>query len=198
MKKERDFLKTGLILVCLFFIIGLLVKTNFFSEIDKYVYNYFLGYQTPLGISVMQGISLLASPVFVILFILVLLLSLLFVKTEVYKKYSVFILLNIAVSFILEEMFKFILKIARPLSPFETGYSFPSGHAVVSFALYGSLALCFNKEKTTIYFLIIPLLISLSRLFLGVHWLSDVLGGAVLGLSILLINKSILKKYLSP
>ena len=68
-------------------------------------------------------------------------------------------------------------------------YSFPSGHAMISTAAYGALAyLAWSKVKTprarfalTAGTVLLLALICFSRLYLGVHYLSDVLGGAAAG-----------------
>ena len=70
----------------------------------------------------------------------------------------------------------------------ESGMSFPSGHATGSTAFYGFLAYIALREMRTdrgrivagLLFLLI-FLICLSRLYLGVHYLSDVLAGIALG-----------------
>ncbi len=74
----------------------------------------------------------------------------------------------------------------------EHSYSFPSGHAMVSVVLYGFLAytlLRFKgwRRKVNVFFawLVIVLAIGFSRLYLGVHYLSDVWAGYLLGLLIL-------------
>ncbi len=71
-----------------------------------------------------------------------------------------------------------------------TGYSFPSGHAMMStiILLFILVAFTENIKKTLlriIFFLLIAgaiLLISFSRIYFNVHWLSDVIGGIVLGI----------------
>lgn len=67
------------------------------------------------------------------------------------------------------------LLIAKPLS-----YSFPSGHATSSFSVAGVLAKYFKKYA--IEFFSLASLISFSRLYLYVHYPTDVLAGIVLGL----------------
>lgn len=60
-----------------------------------------------------------------------------------------------------------------------TGYSMPSGHALMSFASAAFLHPRAGKAKLLIW--IFAVLVSLSRVFVGVHYPSDVLVGAVLG-----------------
>jgi undecaprenyl-diphosphatase len=73
-------------------------------------------------------------------------------------------------------------------------YSFPSGHAMGSAAVYGALAVSvarsvprWRKPAFAIASALI-LLIGLSRIYLGVHWLTDVLAGWAAGLAIALIG----------
>ena len=82
---------------------------------------------------------------------------------------------------------------------FEKSLSFPSGHAAISVTFYGFLGYYFMrkaltwKTRTNILFttLFIVFLIGLSRLYLGVHYFSDVLGGYVVGMLWLLIGITI-------
>jgi undecaprenyl-diphosphatase len=60
-----------------------------------------------------------------------------------------------------------------------TDFSFPSGHTTVSFAPVG--AMVFKKSKLWIPSLIIATLLGLSRLYLTVHYPTDVIVGAILG-----------------
>lgn len=62
----------------------------------------------------------------------------------------------------------------------ETFSSFPSGHAAAFFAL-SAVVYSFNK-KLGIIFLISSCLISIFRVFCGIHWPSDVLAGAIVGI----------------
>ncbi len=71
----------------------------------------------------------------------------------------------------------------------ETGYSFPSAHAAMSFACYGFIVYLVWRSATSQSFRTIAVLglsvligaIGFSRLYLGVHYLSDVVGGYALG-----------------
>lgn len=68
----------------------------------------------------------------------------------------------------------------------ETSFSFPSGHAAVAVVLYGFLWYWFAREKILIHslrvtFFSLLVLIPFSRIFLGVHYVSDVVAGMLLG-----------------
>ena len=71
----------------------------------------------------------------------------------------------------------------------ETGYSFPSGHAMVALCFYGMIVYLAGRsiasrcQRFGLYFLaaILVIAIGISRIYLGVHYPSDVLGGYVAG-----------------
>ena len=98
---------------------------------------------------------------------------------------------------IIKELLKLIFHRARPDATFalisETGYSFPSGHAFMSVIFYGMICyfiyqMCKNKSQKIILLIttaILVFLIGYSRVYLGVHWASDVLGGWLIGGAIL-------------
>lgn len=58
--------------------------------------------------------------------------------------------------------------------------SFPSGHAAFFFAL--STVVYFYNKKTGTLFFIASFLISISRVFCGIHWPSDIIAGALIGI----------------
>lgn len=74
----------------------------------------------------------------------------------------------------------------KPLSS-ESSFGIPSGHAMMSTIFYGRIALWLKKNWLTILIASIIILIGFSRLFLGVHFLSDVIAGVVFGVSFLII-----------
>src|SRR6266542_2054236 len=81
---------------------------------------------------------------------------------------------------------------------FSTKYhAFPSGHVVASTAFFG--VLIFARRRVGFACLPIPILIGLSRMYLGAHYLSDVVCAAVLGtLCALLVTHFVLQTILNP
>ena len=66
-----------------------------------------------------------------------------------------------------------------PLGTLPTDWSFPSGHACASFAAAAAMALTFGKKGAWCF--VLAALIALSRVYVGVHYPSDVLAGALVG-----------------
>ena len=94
---------------------------------------------------------------------------------------------------------------ARPPAPYqailETGYSFPSNHSIAAIALYGFLAYLIWKHlpkpfniSSTVASCIIIIAIGFSRVYLGVHYPSDVLGGFLIGGIFLWLGIALMRK----
>lgn len=91
---------------------------------------------------------------------------------------------------------KYLIKRPRPVDVNlikETGFSFPSAHAMIAVVFFGFLIfliLRYIKNKSlkitlTILFSVLALIIGYTRVYLGVHYLSDVLAGIVAGIAYL-------------
>ena len=76
----------------------------------------------------------------------------------------------------------------------ETSYSFPSGHATFFFALSTTVYL-YNK-RWGMWFFVASTVIGLARIMAGVHYLTDILGGALLGIVVgWVVHKLFSKKH---
>lgn len=81
------------------------------------------------------------------------------------------------------------------LIPEPYGYSFPSGHALSSFA--AATVIFLNNKKLGVIALVLASIIAFSRLYLYVHYPSDVIVGACLGIIVGIFSKYILEKSIS-
>lgn len=157
---------------------------------------------------VAKVITQLGGAIFLITLTIILIL---FIKN---KKIGISIFSNLAIITVLNQILKRILQRPRP-TEFriieETGYSFPSGHSMVSMAFYGYLIyLCLKyinnkylKWSLTVALSVLIGTIGVSRIYLGVHYTSDVLGGFLISIAYLIIyimavNKFIIKDEEKP
>jgi membrane-associated phospholipid phosphatase len=85
---------------------------------------------------------------------------------------------------------KAVVHRARPVLPHPVahahGYSFPSGHALGSAAFWGSIALvghakALSRPAALAVAVVLPVLVAATRVLLGVHYVTDVVGGLALG-----------------
>lgn len=123
------------------------------------------------------------------------------------KKQSLCITINLTLITIINQVLKSIIQRPRPdgyrlIS--ETGYSFPSGHSMASVAFFGFLIYLtykYTKEKKIRYLIytflsILIILIGTSRIYLGVHYASDVVAGSLLSILYLIIYTYIINRFI--
>ena len=136
--------------------------------------------------------------------IVITLLIILFFKN---KKYGILTGINLLVVFLFNLVLKFIFARPRPIDINlieESGYSFPSAHAMVSTAFYGFIIYLIlksnlSKLNKTIYSVLLTILIvfiCITRVYLGVHYASDVLGGAIIATLYTILFTNGVSKYL--
>lgn len=153
---------------------------------DQIVYNLLFSMHSTFMTGSMVVITECASAV---TFVLLLLAVYLIVEKKYYVKY---VTINLVLVFLLAHIIKFFVNRPRPSVlqiVSETGSSFPSAHTMVSFGFYGFLIyLIYTKVKNkTIRYITIPVLsvliflIGISRIYLGVHYASDVIGAWLIG-----------------
>ena len=150
---------------------------------------------------VAKVITQLGGAIFLITLTIILIL---FIKN---KKIGISIFSNLAIITVLNQILKRILQRPRP-TEFriieEAGYSFPSGHSMVSMAFYGYLIyLCLKyinnkylKWSLTVVLSFLIGTIGVSRIYLGVHYTSDVLGGFLISIAYLIIYIMVVNKFI--
>lgn len=120
------------------------------------------------------------------------------------KKYGICVLMNLIIITGINQALKFIIQRPRPIEfriIDQSGYSFPSGHSMVSMAFYGLLIyLIYHNVKNKyvkwtmcIILSILILLIGFSRVYLGVHYASDVIGGFCFSIGYLIVYTKMIK-----
>jgi undecaprenyl-diphosphatase len=104
------------------------------------------------------------------------------------RSVAIFVVVSMAGAAALESVVKVLVGRARPVFPHPVahaaGASFPSGHAMTSFVAFGLLVLLVAPRRRTaaiVLGIVAVALVGFSRLALGVHYLSDVLAGWLLG-----------------
>lgn len=149
------------------------------SFLDEIAYAFLSSFQSSQVTGVMVAITFFGSWMAVVIICAICLL--------VNWHKGLFLSINVALVYALNNVIKIIIMRPRPSVihlVYETGYSFPSGHAMVSFALYGILAY-FVWKKYKVYSLLLmlcPLLIGMTRIYLGVHYVTDIIGGYLFAL----------------
>jgi len=175
---------------------------SFDLTINSWVPTIHSDWATPIAIAISYGFD-----TYSLLILSLAIAGYLFYKNH--RPHSLLLLVAMGGNAAFVALFKTLVQSPRPLNGviIDTGYSFPSGHTAGSIVFCGVLAyFAWQHWKTTkprtlliISAAIIPSVVGFDRLYLNVHWFSDVLGGCMLGLfwlafSILLIKLLIKSK----
>lgn len=194
--------KKNILLICLiifFIFITTLVIFNKINFIDSSVYNFLISFKNDSLTNFFRFITKFSNVAFLVIFVLIVLLIL-------RNKDAVFVIFNLIFLRLLNYVIKIIIKRDRPniLRLIKIGeYSFPSGHAMISMGVYGYLIyLIYKKIKNPyikylgiIILSLLIILIGISRIYLGVHYFSDVVAGYTLSLIYLIIFIRVRRKY---
>lgn len=197
-KRDRNLFS---IVLLLFIFLLVCVKTGIIQNIDNYVYDIIKNWQSEGVTKVFQIITNLGgmATLSVISFVTIIILFLCHKR-----KYGISIVFNLMISSLTYLLLKGIIQ--RPRPPVEerlieeNGYSFPSGHSANNMAFY-ALAIYFiyenvkNKKLRNVICIllgIMPILIGFSRVYLRVHYMSDILAGFCLGIMCVILFMSLM------
>jgi undecaprenyl-diphosphatase len=171
-----------------------LVTESWINTFDQNFSTFIFAHRTSFLTSFMLFITSLGSAQ-TILVLLVISCSLFYILRHRY--YSIILLISAASSYLLVSVLKILIHRNRPeiqnALVIENTFSFPSGHTMFAIAFYvllGYLLFRLSKNNIQRFALIIvsssiAILIGFSRIYLGAHWLSDVLASYFLGGSLL-------------
>lgn len=138
------------------------------------------------------GLTYLGSDVFA----LGVILALVFLPQDVFRPFAIHAAITLTASAIFVQILKRIFRRKRPfvlsknLRSIQIGvdpYSFPSGHTTAAFALAMSTSLLVISPTVQLIFILLAFGVGFSRVYLAVHYPSDVVAGAIIGTTFALI-----------
>ncbi|WP_067338619.1 bifunctional DedA family/phosphatase PAP2 family protein [Stappia indica] len=166
---------------------------NGLNRADTSIRNLFQDLRTPVGDDIMTFITMLGDGV-VIAAVAAVVIVYLFARKAWRRATGLMIAIASAAVFV--PLFKMLFQRERPIEIY-TGadaLSFPSGHATLTAVLFGIIAVLVAHDrspliKAGIFSLAVPLIgaVAFSRIYLGAHWMSDVVGGITFGTAMVAI-----------
>ena len=185
----------------LFIILSILIFTKVTEPLDEAVESFVLGIRNDKLTSIMRIFTNISSSYsLIVITILITLIAIIKNKRLPYNT-----IINLISVFLLSQLFKFIFRRPRPTGEFlakASGFSYPSGHTMVSFAFFTFIAysMCDRinskllKIMIKISMIILIMIIGFSRIYLGVHYTTDIIGGYLMGMVYLMIFLDIREK----
>lgn len=176
-----------------------------FNSFNMAILNQFAAWHGPIIDKIMLGFTKIGTDGLIFLLIGIILLI-----TVKFRKIGFLIFFASGINFVIIEILKHVVKEPRPFITHPellshvigvppSSYSFPSGHASAAFA--GALVIGYFFKKWRVWVYLLATCIAISRPFLLVHYPTDVIAGAIIGLisGILafFFYKIILKRYFS-
>ena len=184
----KKIIKNSIFLI-LYLIIMIMLLLDKVSFLDNYIYKIIYSLRNSIWDFIFINITKMGNITIVLLIIIVLLLKL-------NRKNQEILSFTVIITVLSNQIIKYIIKRPRPNHIRlikQGGYSFPSGHAMISIALYGFLLYyiqtnCKNKKQKvllSVLLTILILMIGCSRVYVGVHYPTDIIGGYCLSIYIL-------------
>lgn len=189
--------------IVLFAMLAVCVQAEIVTGFEGWAYGETVENMSPVLTLLMKGVTHLGDSAAIVVFCLIL-----FVVSKTRRTMALPVSMAVISSAIFNIVLKHIFARSRPdilrlIS--ETGYSFPSGHAMNNAALYTMLILLIwwyvknTHLKITLSSICaaLTILIGYSRVYLGVHYAGDVLGGWLFGFALSMLIYFLWDKKLS-
>lgn len=197
----------SLVLGVLFVIMMVLVGADRIAWFDQSIIDAVQGMENEGLTRIMKGFTFLGSSLVATLLSVIAFLFLWLVLRH--RKELLMFLLSVGGSEIWNIIIKNWMQRQRPTTHrlIEiSGFSFPSGHSMAAFALYGTLTYLLwrhipalaGRIAMIVIGVALTLLIGISRIYLGVHYPSDVFGGYLASATWLMLSIYIFEKYWKP
>lgn len=198
----------AVICAALFIYVCVSVLAHKAGYIDNDLIRIIQGWESPRLTDLMETFTWLGSTkVAVVIAIVAILVLAVFLR---HRKELILFILVVGLAPLLNKLLKSIFERERPTLHRlieEVGYSFPSGHSMSSFAMFGILTYllwrhvpsAWGRTLMVVLGLSVTLSIGISRIYLGVHYPSDVIGGylisgAWVGLSIEVFERTVRRR----
>ncbi len=164
-------------------------RNDWLTDVDYAVTDWIIACRSPMLDSVMLGVTSLFGPAGTIVVTSVVAAGIWWRRRSALAVLTVIVTVGGAAA--VGALIK--LLVGRPRPPLmlretvEQGYAFPSGHVTAAAALFGIAALMIDSRSRVVKAMLTGIgavavcLVATSRVYLGVHWLSDVVAGALLG-----------------
>ncbi|WP_405161588.1 phosphatase PAP2 family protein [Nocardia sp. NBC_01499] len=192
----------GLAVVAVFVELSVHVaKSGWLTGADVAVLDWFVGHRSPGLTAIARAVTSVGSPAGVAIIGVLLAGFLGWRRRSVLP--TVLILGIVVVAAAASTITKLVVGRARPAPMYqlmtETDLSYPSGHVTGTAALAGAVLLVYLGAKPTVLrgtaaallATVVVLVVALTRLYLGVHWLTDVVGGSLLGSAVVLLGAAV-------
>lgn len=198
MKNKQSYLTKGSFALLLFVILGYMVK--FYPEqlvaFDSLIQTWLRGDLPAALTTFFKLVTSFIDPLGIIIWVSALVLFFLYKK---WKLEAALLAGNLVLHGILIKLIKLVYQRSRPSISHlveEGGYSFPSGHAMATAIVVGTLIIIVQQRmqnqqiKCLVQGLLLLFILTImaSRVYLGVHYPTDVIGGTLLGFAILNIE----------
>jgi undecaprenyl-diphosphatase len=188
-----------------FGLIALLVSDKKIAQFDSTIIAAVQGFESPGLTSIMKFFTFIGSGTQVAIIALLVLFFLF--KVLHHRRELILFIWVVLGSTILNEILKTVFHRARPTIHRiveANGFSFPSGHSMAAFSLYGVIAFLLWRHLSTslgrglliLFSIFMIIMIGVSRIYLGVHYPSDVLGGFLASGCLLAVSIWFYQRYM--
>ena len=186
--------------IILFIILSIAIKADYLYGFESWIYSEATEHMSDFLTTILIIITNIGGPIGIMC-----VCAIIFAIPKLRNRVAIPVTLAVTSSFFLNIILKQLFARERPnilRLVSESFYSFPSGHAMVNMALYSILIIYAykliknTKLKYSIYAILTSLILAIgfTRIYLGVHYAGDIIGGWLIGFVVSIIVYSIMKK----